>query len=100
MIGLVVHFKVKADKGAEFEDIFRRMADGVRTKEPGNLLYKLGKSRTDANTYVAMEIYADQAAIDAHMNTPHLTAHLDAFRDCLAPEPPQAEFIDLIADGS
>ena len=96
MIGLVVKFKVKAGMDRDFEAVFRRLAAGVTAKEPGNLLYKLGKSRTEPDTYLAMEIYKDQAAIDAHRGTSHMTANLDAFRACLAPEPPKAEFIDLI----
>ena len=95
MIGLVVKFKLKDGMGPEFEQVFARLAAGVKS-EPGCKLYKLGKSRTDPNAYTAMEIYTDQAAIDAHRATPHMAANLDAFRACLGSEPPQFEFVDLI----
>ena len=99
MIGLIVKFKLQEGKGKEFERIFARLAENVREHEPGNLLYKLGKSRTEPDTYVAMELYKDQAAIDAHRATPYMAAELAGFRACLAPEPPKAEFLDMIADG-
>ena len=66
MIGIVATLKVQEGKNAEFEAVFAELAGKVRANEPGNLLYQLTKSRADPNTYKVMELYKDQAAIDAH----------------------------------
>ena len=66
MIGIVATLKVQEGKNAEFEAIFTELSGKVRANEPGNLLYQLTKSRADPNTYKVMELYKDQAAIDAH----------------------------------
>ena len=42
----------------------------VRSDEPGNKLYALHKT-ADANVYVMLERYVDQAAIDFHRSTGH-----------------------------
>lgn len=69
MIGIVATLTVQDGKGAEFEPIFRELTAKVRANEPDNLVYQLTKSRTAANTYKVMELYVDQAAVDAHGKT-------------------------------
>jgi quinol monooxygenase YgiN len=73
-IGVVATLKVAEGKGAEFETVFRDLAAQVKASEPGNQLYRVFKSRADANTYVVMEIYADQAALEAHGKSDHFRA--------------------------
>ncbi len=97
MIGLIAKLKVQEGKGPQFETAFRVLAAKVTSDaEPGNLLYKLCKSRADPNTYVVMELYADQAAVDEHPKTPHFTELFPAVRDCMVPGPPDFEFIDSV----
>jgi len=69
MIGIVATLNIQDGKGVEFEPVFLELAAKVRANEPGNLLYQLVKSRTDANSYRVMELYTDQAAIDLHGKT-------------------------------
>jgi quinol monooxygenase YgiN len=73
-IGVIATLKVQEGKGGEFEAVFRDLAAKVRANEPGNQLYQVVKSRTDANTYVVMELYADQAALEAHGASDHFKA--------------------------
>ncbi|MBI3700182.1 MAG: antibiotic biosynthesis monooxygenase [Afipia sp.] len=73
-IGVIATLKVQDGKGVEFEGVFRDLAAQVRANEPGNKLYQVLKSRNDANTYVVMEIYVDQAALDAHGKSDHFKA--------------------------
>ena len=61
-------------KESEFEGVFTALAGQVRANEPGNKLYRLFKSRKDAGTYVVMEIYQDQAALDVHGKTEYFKA--------------------------
>ncbi|MGH6870126.1 MAG: putative quinol monooxygenase [Rhizomicrobium sp.] len=73
-IGVVATLKVAEGKGEAFEGVFRDLAAQVTANEPGNQLYRVFKSRADANTYIVMEIYADQAALEAHGKSDHFKA--------------------------
>ncbi len=66
MIGIVATLKVQDGKQAEFEAVFLELTAKVRANEPGNLVYQLTKSRTDAATYKVIELYKDQDAVAAH----------------------------------
>lgn len=73
-IGVIATLKVQSGKGQEFEKVFGELAGQVRANESGNKLYQVFKSRKDADTYVVMEIYQDQAALDAHGKSDHFRA--------------------------
>ena len=73
-IGVLATLKVQDGKTADFEAVFGELAGQVRANEPGNKLYQVFKSRKEANTYVVMEIYADQAALEAHGKSDHFRA--------------------------
>lgn len=73
-IGVIATLKVQPGKGGEFEQVFRDLAAQVRANEPGNKLYQVFKSRKEADTYVVMEVYQDQAALDAHGKSDHFKA--------------------------
>jgi quinol monooxygenase YgiN len=72
MLGIVATIKVQDGKGADFEAVFKELAAKVRADEPGNLLYQLTRSRSDANTYKVLEIYKDEDALAAHRGTDHM----------------------------
>jgi quinol monooxygenase YgiN len=72
MLGVVATIKVKPE--------WRRVRGGgqelvakVNANEPGCKLYALHKNEA-AGTYVFMERYADQAAVDAHRGTEYFKA--------------------------
>jgi quinol monooxygenase YgiN len=71
MIGIVATLKVQPGKGGDFEGVFKRLAAAVRANEPGNVLYQLTKSRTDADTYKVLELYKDQDSLAAHGQSDH-----------------------------
>ena len=96
MIGAIARLKVQDGKGAEFEAAFKLLAAKVRSDEPGNKLYQLCKSRSDANEYVVMEIYTDQAAIEAHRASPHFKAAVPSFGALLQPGPMNLELLDTV----
>jgi len=73
-IGVIATLKVQEGKGTDFEAVFRDLAGEVRANEPGNKLYQVFKSRKEANTYVVMEIYQDQAALETHGKSDHFKA--------------------------
>jgi len=73
-IGVIATLKVQPGKGPDFEAVFKDLAAQVRANEPGNKLYQVFKSRKDADTYIVMEIYQDQAALEAHGKSDHFKA--------------------------
>jgi quinol monooxygenase YgiN len=68
MIGVVATIKVKDGQGTEFEKVASELAKQVNANEKGCLLYVLFKSE-EPNTYVFLERYKDQAAVEEHRGT-------------------------------
>ena len=68
MLGVVATLKVKAGMEKEFEAVAKELVAKVNANEPGCTLYALHHGETPG-TYVFMERYADQAAVDAHRAT-------------------------------
>ena len=87
MITVVATLKIKEGHGGEFEETAMRLVAAVRENEPENHLYAL--HRTDAPlTYIFVERYTDEAAIDAHRASDHfrnigreMGAHMDGRPD-------------------
>lgn len=53
-------------------------------QEPGCLAYDLYESAAAEGVFVTVEKWSDQAALDAHMQTPHIAAALAAAEGRLA----------------
>ena len=70
MIGVVATIKVKDGKGDDFVKVASQLVEKVNANEKGCLLYALYKS-DEPNTYVFLERYKDQAAVDEHRGTEH-----------------------------
>jgi len=68
MFGTVATIKIKEGKGAEFEKVATELVNKVNENEKGCLLYQVYHGEAP-NTYVFMERYADQAAVEAHRGT-------------------------------
>lgn len=65
MLGVVATIKVKPGMEKDFEAVAKELVAKVNANEPGCKLYALHRDET-ANTYVFMERYVDQAAVEAH----------------------------------
>lgn len=83
MIAIVATMRVVEGKNADFERVFGGLSEKVRANEPGCLLYQLTKSRKDASTYKVLEIYKDQAAVDAHAGSDYFKAGFGEMRSLL-----------------
>jgi quinol monooxygenase YgiN len=70
MLGVVATIKVKPGMEKEFEAVAKELVAKVNAGEPGCTLYALHHGEAP-NTYVFMERYADQAAVDAHRASDH-----------------------------
>lgn len=97
MIGVVAKISVHPGRGAAFESAFAKLRAAVKQHEPGTLVYELFKNRAGPDLYVAMEIYADQAALDAHQAAPHFAA-AGAEMASLFAAPPDIEFFDGLGE--
>lgn len=95
MIGIIATIKVQEAKAAEFEGIFKGLAEQVKANEPGNLCYQLTKSRTEAGTYKVLELYADQDALTKHGQTDYFRAAGAKMGPCLAGRP-DIEMLDAV----
>lgn len=65
MLGIVATIKTKPGQDAAFEEVAKALVAAVNANEPGCLLYTLLKAE-EPNTYVFMERYQDEAAMQAH----------------------------------
>jgi quinol monooxygenase YgiN len=71
MLSIVAVIKVKAGAEQDFEAVAKDLVAKVNASEPGCRLYTLSRSNEAPQTYVFMERYVDQAAVDHHRSTDH-----------------------------
>jgi quinol monooxygenase YgiN len=67
------HVFLKKERVAEFIDAARNMIDSSNM-EPGCISYQLFRSPYDETNLVFVEVWKDQAAIDAHFKMPYFLA--------------------------
>jgi quinol monooxygenase YgiN len=69
---LVLAVTWTADEGheAEVAEIFAKLQAASR-REPGCLMYTVHRHKTDSRRFFIYERYVDEAALEAHHNTPH-----------------------------
>lgn len=73
MIGIIAKLRVKDGQGPAFAEHMAGMTHKVETNEPGNLFYR-GYRTGDPNLFVALEVYQDEAAVEAHRTSDHVAA--------------------------
>jgi quinol monooxygenase YgiN len=73
MIGIVATLRIKPGMEKEFEAVAKELVAKVQANEPGCVLYALHHGEAP-HTYVFMERYRDQAAVDAHRATEYFKA--------------------------
>lgn len=73
MIGIVATLRIKPGMEKDFEAVAKELVAKVKANEPGCKLYALHHAEAPY-TYVFMERYADQAAVDAHRATDYFKA--------------------------
>ncbi|MCU0881642.1 MAG: antibiotic biosynthesis monooxygenase [Hyphomonadaceae bacterium] len=76
MIGICAQFVCAEGKAAEFEAMLGEFVTAVKASEAGTITYQLFADSKRPNHYFMLEIYADQAALDAHGKTDHMAALL------------------------
>lgn len=96
MIAIVATIHLKEDHVEAFEAIARELEAKVAAHEPDCVLYRMTRSRDDPLTYRSMEIFRDQAAIDAHIAADYFRSAAKGMRDCASRES-LVEFADTLA---
>ncbi|MGD0189392.1 MAG: putative quinol monooxygenase [Rhizomicrobium sp.] len=91
-VGIVATLKAQEGKESEFEAVFRELAAAVRANEPGNKLYSVFRSRKDKGTYIVMEMYENEDAVQAHRKADHFRAAGPKIGAALAGAPDVAYF--------
>ncbi|MGB8362947.1 MAG: putative quinol monooxygenase [Rhizomicrobium sp.] len=76
MITFVTHIRVAPGNAAAFEALISDVCAKVREHEAGVAYYAFAKSVNDPNTYVVIEVYRDEAAHSAHLETDWVKASL------------------------
>jgi quinol monooxygenase YgiN len=73
MLGTIATIKVKPGMEKDFELVAKELVAKVNANEPGCKLYALHHGEAPF-TYVFMERYVDQAAVEAHRATDYFKA--------------------------
>ncbi len=92
MITVLATLSIEEGKDEEFRKVFGELAEKVRANEPGCQRYELCQSTVTPTTYVVVERYADQAALDHHGKTPYFLEAFGKLGPLLAGAP-QIEFL-------
>ena len=70
MVAVIAKVKAKPGRGADFEKMVAGVAATVESAEPGNVFYRAYRT-DDPERFVAVEVYEDEAAIEAHRQSAH-----------------------------
>jgi quinol monooxygenase YgiN len=95
MKAIIAKMHVAEGKEDEFEKVALELAGQVAANEPGNKLYKLGKTKD--GQYFFVELYENDEAIAAHGTTDHMKAAGPKFAGVLAGRP-ELTVLDLVGD--
>lgn len=71
MIVLVARYQAQAGQGETVAALLREMAPLVAAHEPGCAMYQACRSTEDRDAFLLYEQYVDEAALQAHRETPH-----------------------------
>ncbi|MFT5571624.1 MAG: quinol monooxygenase YgiN [Cryomorphaceae bacterium] len=86
-IGITATLTIRQGKNQQFEDIFKRLAEAVNNNEADCNFYQLHKLRSDTVTYVVLEQYANQEALDVHGKTDYFKSIGAELGSCMAKAP-------------
>lgn len=94
MIVLQAKLKVQAGKAEEARAAFRALAEQIRASEPGVLEYRFFQLKDEPETFVVLERYRDEAALQAHMAN-LMQQHAAVFTS-IVEGAPDATFLDEV----
>lgn len=86
MYVLLLKFQVKPENLDQFREEILVDASTSVAKEPGCYQFDVSQDESDPNVLYLYEVYADKAAFEAHLETPHLKRWLQVSKDWHAAE--------------
>jgi quinol monooxygenase YgiN len=75
--------RARAGRRAELIEILRELVDAA-AREPGTLVYAMHEAADDPDTVVSYELFADEAALEAHQLSPAVTGAMPRLEPLLA----------------
>ena len=82
-VTVIAELVSKPDKADALRELMVAFADGSR-HEPGCVHYVLTEDAKQPGRFLTYEVWADEAAIEAHMHTPAIQAAVPKLGDILA----------------
>ena len=93
MMTFIARMKIKEGKEAEYIALARKLTEKVHAHEPDTLRYEFFKLREEPLGYAVFEQFVDEAAEEAHRNTPYFNELAPTLIDCLD-GPYEREYLD------
>jgi quinol monooxygenase YgiN len=75
---LVARYRAREGEGDNVASALTAMAAEVKSNEPGCTDYRAGRSVENPDEFILYEEYVDQAALEAHRETAHFLAIVEA----------------------
>jgi quinol monooxygenase YgiN len=85
MISLTVSLQVVPGHLDEFVAAIRANAERSFTDEPGCLYFDVSQDQADDHHFMLYEVYADEAAVEAHRAAPHFKVWREAVAEHVVP---------------
>ena len=85
MITLTVSLQVVPGHLDDFVEAIRTNAERSFTDEPGCLYFDVSQDLADDHHFSLYELYADEAAVDAHRSAPHFKVWREAVAEHVVP---------------
>jgi (4S)-4-hydroxy-5-phosphonooxypentane-2,3-dione isomerase len=87
MVILHVTIQVKSEHVSEFLEVVRYDAEHSEKDEPGCLRFDVIQDKDDRNRFYFYEVYRDEAALEAHRQTPHFKLYAEKVQPWLVAAP-------------
>jgi quinol monooxygenase YgiN len=82
-VSIVARVTVKEGRADEYLAAFAPLLEQAE-KEPGTLIYAVSRSADNPHLFWTSEVYADEAAFEAHRSSPAHAAASPAFTELIA----------------
>jgi quinol monooxygenase YgiN/catechol 2,3-dioxygenase-like lactoylglutathione lyase family enzyme len=87
--------RAKPGKTEQLESLMHGLIEQVRAHEPGCMLFQYLRDPKDPSSFLVIERYADQAALDFHLSQDYLKAFLPQLMRCLETPPQPVQYEDV-----
>lgn len=97
MRAIVAYLTAKPGKEAEFAEKMKAQAKRCLANEPGCLQFDVAQDPKEPTRFVMLELYRDDAAVQAHQDSQHFKDFRPVVGELLADR--KVEVLHLISDG-